>query len=98
MHCRVYVHDSGLSVNHDALSVYAAWNPPSKSNGEIRHYEITMTNLLSLQTITHFVDGQTLRATISHLQPNQTYNNCYCNMHITPAYFVAILFWANILY
>lgn len=60
-----------------STQIRVTWDPPSQPNGVIRHYEVVLRNVNTLQNVTYFVNGQVTTATIGKLQANQGY---YCSV------------------
>ena len=56
------------------MQVFVTWQQPLQPNGVIRHYEVTLLNIYTRQTITKFVNGITTSVTLNHLHPNHQYS------------------------
>ena len=63
-----------------STQVHVAWQPPSQPNGIIRHYEIILHNINTLQSSSVFVTGNKTSVTLDHLHPNYQYS-CYVAAH-----------------
>ena len=50
------------------------WERPSQPNGVIRHYEIVLRDLNTMDNITTFVKGLLTYVAVNHLRPNHNYS------------------------